>query len=111
VEKKKERLLLGNWVIIAAEIFTTIGMAMAFLNHIPKQIPLYYSRPWGEDQLGRPIELLVPLGIAVSCGLIGSFVYKKMTADRVLGRLILVSSMVIQLILSLGVLRIVLLVS
>jgi hypothetical protein len=27
--------------------------------NLPPQLPLYYSRPWGEDQLATPQELLL----------------------------------------------------
>ena len=36
-----------------------------FWRHLPPMVPLWYSRPWGEDRLVSPWFLLLPLGAAI----------------------------------------------
>lgn len=46
-------------------IFFLFDFAFLIFNYfnLPPQVPLFYSRPWGEDQLARPEALfLLPLG-------------------------------------------------
>lgn len=46
-------------------IGTTV-LILFFFSQLPPQIPLYYSRPWGEDQLTQPLYLfLLPMGSLV----------------------------------------------
>lgn len=43
-----------------------IFLTLFFWKRLPPQIPLYYSLPWGDDQLGTPIALLGFLGGCLS---------------------------------------------
>jgi hypothetical protein len=36
--------------LILGDILMAVAFALKF-NHLPQQIPLFYSRTWGEDQL------------------------------------------------------------
>jgi len=47
-------LLLGNLVMILSFLFKA--------KSIPPQIPLFYSRPWGQDQIAdRWLLIIIPL--------------------------------------------------
>lgn len=47
-----------------------------FLTFAPPEIPLYYARPWGEDQVANKWDLLIiPLLINVS--IIGTYWFTK----------------------------------
>lgn len=35
--------------------------AVVFWTKLPPQIPLYFSRPWGEEQLAKPVFIFLPL--------------------------------------------------
>lgn len=40
------------------------GLAIFTFGRLPAQVPLFYSLPWGEEQLAQKISLLLlPLGI------------------------------------------------
>lgn len=44
---------------------------LLFWQKLPPQIPLFYSLPWGIEQLGSPIGLLLfPISILAAIGLI-----------------------------------------
>jgi hypothetical protein len=39
-----------------------IALLVVFWNKLPQKVPLYYSRPWGEDQLADKVDLfLLPI--------------------------------------------------
>ncbi len=65
-------------------------------NRLPPQLPLYYSLPWGEDQLASPIELVIfssSLILFWGVQVFGAFIlYRKYTY---LARLLLVGSILI----------------
>jgi hypothetical protein len=48
--------------MLYALVVCDILMALAFvfkMSHLPPQIPLYYSRPFGEDQLGEVWQIFL----------------------------------------------------
>lgn len=50
-----------------AILFVLFLAVFFFWNRLPPQLPLYYSLPWGQEQIGTPLELVVVL---VSAGLL-----------------------------------------
>ncbi len=70
------RQLLRSWKILSSNWIITIVNKLVFLlfvssivlilwrwRQLPPQVPLFYSRPWGADQLAHPLWLfLLPLG-------------------------------------------------
>jgi hypothetical protein len=76
-------------------------------NQLPPQIPLFYSRPWGDLQLGEPWQILILPGMAVIIGLSCAGIMAKVSKEAPLQAMILVVSIVSQVILILGMLRIV----
>lgn len=45
---------------LGALLFSALASAVLWTK-LPAQVPIFYSRPWGEEQLGRPIFLFLPL--------------------------------------------------
>jgi hypothetical protein len=57
-DKVLSRLLAANLFLIAS------GLLLIFLrrNALPEQVPFFYSRPWGQEQLAeRDFLFLIPL--------------------------------------------------
>jgi hypothetical protein len=59
----------NNWLIqlvtkfVAALVIASVAVIILRWNRMPPLVPLWYSRPWGTDQLAHPIWLfLLPLG-------------------------------------------------
>lgn len=49
-------------IVLGISIVSMASIAL-FYTHLPPLIPLWYSRPWGADQLAHPAWLLIfPLG-------------------------------------------------
>lgn len=65
----------GNWVVSVVNKFVLIlfilsaGLLAIRFIYLPDQIPLWYSKPWGEEQFAHPIWLLLfPTTILVVYG-------------------------------------------
>lgn len=104
-------MLLTSWRITTAGIIISLGTLTLFWRQLPPLVPLWYSRPWGQDQLAPTWQLgILPLGGLISQLLIGLLVY-YFKPESFLAKTALVVSIVAQVILTLGLLRIVLLIS
>jgi hypothetical protein len=42
-----------------AILFFALGFLLLTWKSLPPRLPLFYSLPWGEEQLGKPIFLLI----------------------------------------------------
>jgi hypothetical protein len=58
-----------NWLIqlitkfVVLFVIASVAVIVWRWNRMPPQIPLWYSRPWGADELAAPIWLfLLPIG-------------------------------------------------
>lgn len=94
---------------------TTVGVVLSGLlvvyhKRLPRQVPIWYTKPWGEEQLADPRWLWSEVGLAVGIGLVAG-VSSRRTRDGVLAGMVLASSITAQAILTLGLLRIIILVS
>jgi hypothetical protein len=105
-----QRFFLWQWVICATALAFWLGVMIGFGKVLPVQIPLYYSRPWGEEQLAGKMELLVPVGEILLAAIVSSFLVKKLGGDKVLAALILGTTVVTELILVLAMIRVVVIV-
>lgn len=69
------QLALVFWL---AQIFALVSS----WRHLPPQLPLFYSRPWGEEQLASPLGLLLLPGLSIGVMLINlavNLVFSKQT--------------------------------
>ena len=60
-----DRLLFWFFVLTAASIFFQFAIIGLAWSKLPPQIPLFYSKPWGEDILSRPLFFWVLPGFSV----------------------------------------------
>ena len=68
-EKTTKRLLIFCWVSL---LFS--GVLIGFsLQRIPREVPLFYSRAWGREQLVSPLLLFLPILLAGGFILLNSF--------------------------------------
>lgn len=94
------------WVAVAA-IVVTLGLLVVYWRSLPPEVPLWYSRPWGQEQLASPYWLwLVPILILSVTGIttLGS---RYIRHDILLLNLWTTGGIVVQLILALALVRIV----
>lgn len=108
---KSKDLMLYSWQITIAGIIVSLGVTIVFWNQIPPLVPLFYSRPWGADQLvSKFMIFLVPaLALLIQTGNQVLYTFtKEETLIRKLGSIV---SIVSTLMLTLGLLRIVFLIA
>lgn len=70
------------YVLIASNVLMVI-IFIFFFNRLPPQIPLFYSKIWGEDQLAETwMIFLLPIFMTLFV-LINNFIKKKLFSDNV----------------------------
>jgi hypothetical protein len=106
-----EKFFLWQWVVAAASLAFVIGAGVGLGKNLPMQIPLYYSLPWGKEQLANKYQLMIPMLGVWGAALLSNFLVKKIGSDKVLAALMLGATGVAELILLLAVIRIVILVT
>ncbi len=110
MEDLKKKLVLWNWRVVAAGIMVGLGLMVIYWKSLPPEVPLLYSRPWGQDQLVSPYFLIIPPIFSAGVGIFLGGIANKSEEEKLLPIIILVSSMVVQVITILGLVRIVMLV-
>lgn len=81
--KEKRSIRLGVNIAIFF-ILISIFSLLFFWRKLPPQIPLFYSHPWGEDQLGQPVFLWILPGGAILTFLGSLIVGKFLTQEKLL---------------------------
>lgn len=56
---KKDKYYLYCGLTILISVFASLGLIFLKSADLPNEVPLFYSRPWGEPQLVSPLWLLV----------------------------------------------------
>ncbi|HBC72372.1 MAG: hypothetical protein UX91_C0001G0079 [Candidatus Amesbacteria bacterium GW2011_GWB1_47_19] len=110
-EQAMVRLTGWNWMVLAGVVAAGLGIGGFFGREIPPEVPLWYSRPWGGEQLAKPVWLILPILLSAGVGLGIQLIAWRLKSEPVLATIILAGGIVGQLILGLGLLRIVLLVT
>lgn len=110
MENLKKKLVLWNWRVVAAGVVVGLGLMVIYCKSLPPEVPLLYSRPWGQDQLVSPYFLIIPPIFSAGVGILLGGIANKSEEEKLLPIIILVSSIVVQVITILGLIRIVMLV-
>jgi hypothetical protein len=112
-----EARLSQHWSYRAA-FFTTLAAILVELiimavswSSLPPAIPLWYSRPWGEEQLAHPLWLLVLPAGSVIVFIANTALASRFIPDHpVFGRILLLASLFVSVLSLLAIVNIVLLV-
>lgn len=96
-----------NWITTVTVVVGSLAILAAFNKNLPPQVPLFYSRPWGESQLADPKALLVIPVTAMVCGTFVGLIAKRNSTDPLTEVILLTTAIIAQLVLLLGFLRIV----
>lgn len=73
---------LTFWIAQVVIIFST-------WRYLPPQLPFFYSRPWGEEQLSTPLGLLILPGLSVAIFLVNFIFTQVLPQEEVLMKQIL----------------------
>jgi len=98
-----------KWAVTAAGAVVGWGLLAVFWVKLPPLVPLWYSRPWGEEQLANPAFLwVIPAAILVLGG--GGEIVRRLVNDKVLETMLVWAVVGAQIILTVGLARIIILV-
>ncbi len=85
----------------------SVGLLVVYHSSFPAQVPLWYSQPWGEDQLASPAWLWLMPVLIVAVGVVSLRGARRLANEKLLADLWLVGGVIVQLILALAVVRII----
>lgn len=89
-------LLRGVLLLPIALIFVMLLILVFYVKRLPPQVPIYYSRPWGEEQLAPAFMLLLlPLGSLIWYILSILLIHFQTKEYRVFSQLILLVQAVV----------------
>lgn len=104
----KDRLILLNFIPLSLGITLTI-LLLIFNGALPQIIPLFYSRSWGQQQLGSLYQLLILPALIVCITLINLIIYWQLhESQTLLKKSLLFTSLVSSLVLAISFFKIIL---
>lgn len=71
---QKDRLLFFSYVFCILSVILQALILLVSFGKLPPQVPLFYSRPWGEQILAPPIFLAILPAIAFLTLVLNHFV-------------------------------------
>lgn len=102
----RKPFFIGTLGLLASIIFLLI-----FWLRLPPEVPLFYSRPWGQEQLANPIFLWLPPALAGLTILVNSILVSFFGENQFLKKALATSAVVVTLLAVITVVRIIFLVS
>lgn len=110
-------LIRTNWLIQVSHKFVvllavaSIIMIAAYWNMLPPLVPLWYSRPWGSDQLAPPVFLFFLPISSITLHVINlAFAMYVTTEYLVFTQSLFLSSLIVSLLSFIAVIKIIFLV-
>lgn len=111
MEKSLEQISLINVRITTIVAAVGLGSLAIFYKNLPPLVPLFYTLSWGDDQIvAKPWLFLLP-GLTIVAGLLAALLISKVKLERLLLYICLGSLWVFEVIVMLGLVRIIWLVS
>lgn len=101
-----------KYLPILTFLFTlNLGLSLLILflpNFLPTKLPLFYSLPWGEQQLAQRQQFLIVPAISLSISLANLLVIRQLHNQQILLKTILqATSIICSLVLSLTLIKII----
>lgn len=102
----KKPFFAGLGAIVVAGIIIAVNW-----QKLPPEIPLYYSKPWGDVQLAQKYFLGLPLLFSATLLVANSIIIQLIENNPFFRKVLISGSMIASILASITVIRIVLLVS
>ncbi len=100
----------GSLILALSPIALAIIVALAILilkDHLPPNLPLFYSLPWGESELAKTYQLLILPATFLCISLINLIIFLQLDQKMlVFKRILSLTSILISLILTMSFLQI-----
>lgn len=94
-----------------ASLMVGLAAIIVFWQKLPPQVPLFYGKPWGEEQLASPIFLLLPLLAAGIFLAINTLFVSFLEESVFLKRALILAAAVSSILASIAVVRVLFLIS
>jgi len=86
-----------------------VGLIFLLKNNLPPEIPLYYGKPQGEDQLASTMALIIPPSLALVILILNSVV-AYFSKEEFIKKILVISSLVVSAFAATTIIKIALLV-
>jgi hypothetical protein len=96
--KKLSKDHASSWVIrlIFGLLLLLSGLVSFYYSRLPQKIPLFYSRPWGQDQLVDKHYFFILVGILIVFSLLNLIIASRQrTKNPVLSQIFIWSTIII----------------
>lgn len=110
--KIKDRVIKISFQLASTFLLAQIIVLVVFWQQLPPQVPLFYSRPWGQEQLTNPSGLLL-LPLASLVIIFANLIIASLIPleEKPLGQLMVVATAVFNFLCLFTLLKIILLVT
>lgn len=93
-----DRLTLAIFIFSLLSVLGQASFILVSLGKLPPQVPIFYSRPWGEPMLARPISLWILPAIATFVFILNFYFFQFFFKNnRFILRILFVFSFVVAL--------------
>lgn len=98
---------LAKTIFLTSIVLLLINVLLAGVSwqKLPPQIPLFYSKPWGQDQLVSPSLLAIPLGVGFLLTVV-TFLLVKIVQDTFFQNIVLLSMLISITLITVSLIRI-----
>lgn len=101
-EKFTKRFVIFSWISLLCLVFLIAGV----FSRLPKEVPLFYSRAWGKEQLAGPYFLFLPLLLSVLFIFLNSYLAGKAGEFGFLKRVLLLGACVSSFLSTITIIRV-----
>ena len=104
-------LLIWQGVVAVAAIVMTGGVIIVMRGRLPPQIPLFYSRPWGEEQLSQPWGMMWAVATVCLAWCVSWLISKTCGREKILAAFVAGAGLLSEIVIMLGLIRIVMIIT
>lgn len=99
------------FIVSTVSIFSGLVFLAVFWHKLPPQVPLFYSRPWGNTQLAASLFLAVPVVLSIVFLFLNSILAQTITSSAFFKKALVVGAVAACILASITILRIILLIT
>lgn len=104
----QDRYYLASGIFTLISVIIILSIYIFSVNVLPNRLPLFYSLPWGQSELTNKSSLLILPAIITTVALINMLLaWQLHSSQYVLKRIILMSTILIDLIILIAAIKIV----
>ena len=95
------------YLISLVLIVLMVGVILFLLPYLPKQVPLFFTEPWGEARLSPKIYLLLLPGLATAFMIINLALARSVKDEAVLSKTVAAGNLLIAILLAVSLIGII----